>query len=93
MNKNPKIKLTDSTTDIFVKMAEGNPGAVAAMFALVKEEPDRGFMAILALDDEGVYGSHIWMGYKDCCGQDAPKFLEACLSRDPVMLQAARCPA
>lgn len=69
-----KIELSDSMQDVVVKMSEGNPGAVRVCCELLKDgaqiDPDSalgGFGAILALDSLGLYGSKIWMLYKDVC--------------------------
>lgn len=89
-----KIEFADTTQSAIVKMAEGNPGALTAMVGLLQLDkeaaPDGGIVAILHLDDEGIYESRIWMGFKDYCGQDAAKFYTACVTRDPAMLAAAR---
>ena len=72
-----RIQLTDTTTDVFIKMAEGNPGGLHVCMQMfennTKIDPDD-FMgrlgAILSLDTHGIYGSRIWMLYKDVCGED-----------------------
>lgn len=76
----PRIELNDNLMDIFLKMSEGNPGAVTVLMELYKEVPTidpknilGGIGAILDLDTLGVYGSRIWMLYKDVCGQDIAK--------------------
>lgn len=72
-----RIQLTDSLQDAIAKMVEGNVGAVTVCAELVKKEakidPDAALAPIdslLALDDLGIYGSKIWMLYKDVCGED-----------------------
>ncbi len=89
-----KITLEDTNQSAIVKMSEGNPGALTALVGLLqldkKVAPFGGLVALLHLDDEGIYGSRIWMGFKDYCGQDAAKFYAACVERDPAMLAAAR---
>lgn len=72
-----RIEFNDSFLDIIYKMSEGNPGAVNVMMMLFqnKEEIDPqsalgGFGAILSLDTHEIYGSNIWVFYKDVCGQD-----------------------
>ena len=69
-----KIKLTDSTQDILFKMSEGNPGALTVLLKMLAEtkdiDPDNmlgGFGPILSLDTLNLYGSQIWMLYKDVC--------------------------
>ena len=72
-----KIKLTDTTPDVITKMSEGNPGALSVCIQLLTEtekiDPDAalgGLSGILMLDGLGIYGSKIWMLYKDVCGED-----------------------
>lgn len=76
--KGNKIGLNDNFMSSMVKMAEGNPGAVTVMMEMIKKlgEVD-GYMTILMLDDQHIYGPQIWMNYKDVYGQDLDKFIEA----------------
>jgi hypothetical protein len=75
-----RIKLDDSLQEAIYKLSEGNPGAVRVLVDLVmhgdKIDPDNalgGFGVLLYLDMFGVYGSRIWMLYKDVCGEDYVK--------------------
>ena len=86
MNNNPRISLNDSLQDIIIKMAEGNPGALTVMLKLFEQEPLidpdsvwQGAGTIISLDDMGVYGSNIWILYKDVCGESIPNVI--CLIR------------
>jgi len=82
------IELTDTPMDMMVKMSQGNPGAATVLGRLFSEEPaiDKdsalpSIGSILALDTYGVYGSDIWVLYKDKCGVDIRKLvmlLRAC---------------
>jgi len=71
-NEKTRLVYTDTTMSILLKMSDGNPKAVTVLAQLMTgifhEVP--GFMLILNLDSMGVYGSHIWRLYKDCCKQD-----------------------
>ena len=76
MNKT-RLELTDTTSDIIIKMSEGNPGALSVCMQLFTEtekiDPDAmlgGLSGILMLDSLGIYGPKIWMLYKDVCGED-----------------------
>lgn len=58
-------------------MCDGNPGALTVMMAMLTrgDEIDPGsfaggLLAILSMDTRGIYGSRIWMLYKDVCGED-----------------------
>jgi hypothetical protein len=80
MNQNTRVKLNDTFVEIVVKLAEGNPGAITVMAQLAKvnEEVDPlSFMGpygpILALDSHGIYGPHIWILYKEICGESIPR--------------------
>ena len=72
-----KIELQDTAQDIIVKMSEGNSGALSVCVLTLKTgsdiDPD-GFMggmgALLGMDTLGIYGSKIWMLYKDVCGSN-----------------------
>lgn len=74
---NTRIDLHDSTMDIIIKMAEGNPGAMTVLMLLIqnadKVDPQDAmapFGTILSLDAHGIYADRIWMLYKDVCGED-----------------------
>lgn len=69
-----KIQLTDSIQDVLFKISEGNPGALNVCINILKEgekiDPDNamgGLGVLLSLDTLGLYGSKIWMLYKDVC--------------------------
>lgn len=71
-----RIQLTDTVMSMAIKMSDGNPGALTVVAQIIKSggeiDPD-GFMggagAVLGLDTHRIYGSRIWMLYKDvCCG-------------------------
>lgn len=75
-----RIKGTDTPMDVVVKMVDGNPGATSVCMRLIQEgnaiDPGSslgGLNIILMLDTFEVYGSRIWMLYKDVCGEDIVK--------------------
>lgn len=80
-----RIELHDTPISVVTKMSEGNPGALTVCLQMLKDgakiDPD-GFMgglgSILLMDTFGIYGSRIWMLFKDVCKQDIVKML-ACL--------------
>lgn len=77
-NKTTRITLDMNIKDVIIAMCDGNPGALNVMMGLVNEgdkiDPEAGFgggfHALLNLDSNGIYGSRIWMLYKDVCDQD-----------------------
>jgi len=82
MNDNTHIEMTDTAITAMLKMIEGNPGAASVLNLAyrnnVRIDPDNVFGEIgplFSLDTLGIYGSRIWMLYKDVCGQDITNFL------------------
>jgi hypothetical protein len=78
MHHQERIDLNDSAMSAAIKLAEGNPGAITAIVKMMEEapaiDPDSAwgsFGPLIALDSAGIYGSHIWMLWKDVCGQSA----------------------
>jgi hypothetical protein len=74
---NPRIRLTDTVMDMFMKMSDGNPGALTVLMRSMKEGPAIDpqsalgeICVILSLDTHDIYGHEIWGFYKDVCGQD-----------------------
>jgi hypothetical protein len=77
INRKERIELTDSFLNVVVKLSEGNPGAANVCMMLMEsakmvnhQAAGDGILTLLALDTHGIYGSKIWMLYKDVCGQD-----------------------
>jgi hypothetical protein len=73
----PRINLEDTTLNMLIKMSDGNPGALDVMMKVLKDgeviDPDSvmgGLGVILSLDTHDIYGSHIWILYKDISGSD-----------------------
>ena len=74
---NERIGLKDTTTDVVTKLSEGNPGALSVCINLLKNtsnhDPDAimgGTGSLLMLDTLNIYGSRIWMFYKDFCREE-----------------------
>jgi len=72
-----RIDFKDSVMEAIMKIAEGNPGALRVCMNLYQHtaaiDPDSAFGglgSILALDSLCIYGSKIWMLYKDVCNED-----------------------
>lgn len=80
MNKGTKLKLDDTVQDMVIKISEGNPGALTVCLDILKKgksiDPDGfdgGIGSLLLFDSLSLYGSQIWMLYKDVCGEDLVK--------------------
>jgi len=72
-----RIDFKDNVMEAIMKIAEGNPGALRVCMELYQHtgniDPDSAFGglgSLLALDSLGIYGSKIWMLYKDVCNED-----------------------
>jgi len=84
-----RIQPTDTLQEGIVKMVDGNPGAVTVCVELLKFneriQPEGGKMGgmvyILALDEFEIYGSRIWMLFKDVCGEDIRKMAVVLVAR------------
>ena len=77
-----RIKLSDSTMDVVIKMCDGNPGAMGVLTEMLsssqKIDPDGamgGLAPILSLDSHGIYGTDIYVLHSDICGKDMVKTL------------------
>ena len=77
-----RVELTDNLLDVFGKMAEGNPGALAAMMDIVEKHPAvdpqaamGGLGVIMSFDDMEIYGSAIYVLWSDKCGKDSRKLI------------------
>ena len=74
---NERLELTDNTFSFIKKLSEGNPGAISVCVSLLKNmehvDPDNlfgGLGGLLSLDTHKIYGSRIWMFYKDFCKEN-----------------------
>jgi hypothetical protein len=77
-----RLKLDDSVMDIVQKMSDGNPGAITVIMAVLskgggidKADFMGGMGTVLSLDTHGIYGSRIWMLYKDVCNEHLPSMI------------------
>ena len=72
-----KITGNDTGMDMIAKMSEGNPGAINVLMQFITKAPMidpkscmGGLGPILMLDSCNIYGSRIWMLYKDVCNEN-----------------------
>jgi hypothetical protein len=83
MNKNCRlIDINISVLDAIFLLSEENPGAIRVLVqmsgAAETVDPDNfagPFGPMLNLDSQGIYGSNIWLLFKDICGECIPKTL------------------
>jgi hypothetical protein len=82
MNENTRIQLTDNTLGAVVKLADGNPGAITALFEIMKAAPIvdpqsvmRELGVLLSFDTHGIYGASIYILWNDVCKRDARSVL------------------
>lgn len=89
MNHNQRIELMDTPKDIVMKLCDGNPGGMNVMLDMIAHaheiDPNCamnrvakcGVGTVKSLDSYGIYGSDIWVLYKDMCGQNLIKTVAA----------------
>jgi hypothetical protein len=80
------LHLNMSTMDMLHAMSEGNPGGLTVMLRMIQADPEFGLITIMHLDDMNIRGPQIWVGFKDHCKEDLPKFVQAIKDRDPAMV-------
>ena len=79
-----KHRLTIDMTykDMVMAMCDGNPGCINVLMALATETPEvdkasalGAFGPITMMDEWGIYGSKVWVFFKDLCGQELWKVI------------------
>lgn len=77
-----RIQLDDRPLDAMQKMTDGNPGAAVVLGELFQKTKEidphaglGGYHYILFLDDMEIYGSKIWLLYKDICEQKVERII------------------
>lgn len=78
--ENPRIDLFQAPIQSLVAMAEGNPGAMTVIGKMLKCDIDpshiMGPMAgIMMLDNLDIYGSDIWLLYKEACKENVERMV------------------
>lgn len=77
MNENhgQRIELGNDLENIFAKLSDGNSDALRVCLEIFRKTTSidpyilGGFGYLFYLDTFGIYGSRIWMLYKDICGE------------------------
>ena len=69
-----RIQESDTTTEALFKMAEGNPGAAKVLVGFLQRQGNMGIIHLAKLDDNEIYGTDIWVLWKDICKEDADTF-------------------
>ena len=69
MDKDRITGLDMSIFEIVGALSEGNPGALRVLMELFGKD-GAGFLDVFGCDSKRLYGSRIWMLYKDVCGED-----------------------
>jgi len=73
--------LSMTTQDVVLTLVEGNPGALRVCLEILADNTTDldnslgGFGVLLSLDTLHIYGSRIWMLYKDVCKQNISNVL------------------
>lgn len=86
MVKRQPINPSMSIEDIASTLSEGNIGALTTVLSLVREVGPLAKPFLLRLSEMNIRGPQIWVGYKDHCGCDLSKFIDAISTNDPSFL-------
>ena len=77
-----RVEITDTVSDMMVKMSDGNPGALTTMMVMLQEsqaiDPQMalgGLGTVMLLDTWEIYGSGIYVLYNDKCDRDLRKMV------------------
>ncbi len=72
------------------RIADGDTGAATVLALLTKDYPDHAIKWMHALDENGIYGRDVWVGYSDVCGKSAVLFMKCLTTGDLKALIDAR---
>jgi hypothetical protein len=81
------LSLNDTNLTAVEKLSQGNPGALQVCCELFKAH---GFGPLLDMDDMGIAGQSVWLGYKNFAGEDLDTFATALRERDQKMIDAIK---
>ncbi len=82
-----RLTFNDDLRESVLKLADGNPGAATAIMETYKELGAAAASLLCAyLDQHEIYGSDIWLLYKDHCNFDTTCF---CNTVDKRILEGA----
>ncbi len=77
MTRLNSMEMLGNPKEALIALADGNPGAITAMIGLMeaspKVDPQDAFGAmgpLISLDELAIYGTDVWVLFKDVCGQD-----------------------
>lgn len=75
IERKERITLEMNMQQAIFALSDGNPGAITVLVNILKADPTEGFFKLLNFDSFGIYGSKIWIFYKDVCGENLDKML------------------
>jgi hypothetical protein len=71
-----RLNIDMSAKEMIMAMCDGNPGCIRVLADLFRLTPEidrasalEGFGPITMLDEFGIYGSQVWVLYKDMCNE------------------------
>jgi len=80
-----KIDQPDSVKNMLVDMSKGNPGGATVLVKLFEGvKPEDALKDIEILNEAGIYGGNLWIGFKDLCNQDIEEFRKKLHDEDLV---------
>lgn len=86
--KDAKISPNMSVLDVVVLLSQGNPGAATVLAAMWKKGEEEGLVRMLDMDDMGIRGDMVWIGFKDYAESDLDRFMDGLRARDQKLVDA-----
>lgn len=71
-----RIQLEMSVEEAMLAMCDGNPGAATVIGQLFQKRGIDALILLCHLDDMEIYGSKIWIAYKDVCKQNIDNLIK-----------------
>ena len=81
-----RLTIADEYEQAIKKISGGNPGALSVLMQCYEKDFFVGQLVTANLDEKGIYDGHIWVLYKDKCGEDLDKFIA---ELDPRIIDTA----
>lgn len=72
-----RLTFNDGYEEALKKISGGNPGALRVLMECYQKNFFIGQLVVAELDIKQIYDSNIWLLYKDKCGEDLDKFINA----------------
>ncbi|MCD6323260.1 MAG: hypothetical protein J7L77_09575 [Clostridiales bacterium] len=69
--------LSATPIEVVTALSDGNPGAISVLIQIINKGMEDFLSLLLLFDTHNIYGSSIWIAYKDYAKEDIDVLLEA----------------